>query len=162
MTTLAYRGRKLAHGGHHGEEELTVGVRPAGVGFEVFESMIALLAVIVHCGDWERKVVGVASAYWYATLPASRIERCVIVPSFDWKRYRFLYEAMRFFWKSLVACFSSRSCSAPIESHVCLTCSQSANFLNLPPLATSKSVRIHSAVASLQQLGDCMRGAHGE
>ena len=27
---------------------------------------------------------------------------------------------------------------------------------------TSKSVRIHSAVASLQQLGDCMRGAHGE
>ncbi len=51
----------------HGEVELTVGhgvlVRPAGVGFEVFESMIALLAVIVHCGDRERKVVDVASAY---------------------------------------------------------------------------------------------------
>ena len=98
-------GRKLDIGGQHGEEELTVGVRPgpAGVGFEVIESMIALLAVIVHCGDWERKVVGVASAYWYATLSASRIERCVIVPSFDWKRYRFLYAAMRFFWKSLVS-----------------------------------------------------------
>jgi hypothetical protein len=51
MTTLAYRGRKLAHGGHHGEEELTIGVRLAGVGFEVTESEIALLAVIVHCGD---------------------------------------------------------------------------------------------------------------
>jgi hypothetical protein len=44
-------GRKLDHGSHHGEEELTVGVRPAGVGFEVIESEIALLAVIVHCGD---------------------------------------------------------------------------------------------------------------
>ena len=65
-------GRKLAHGGHHGEEELTVGVRLAGVGFEVTESEIALLAVIVHCGDWEQKVVGVASAYRYATLSASR------------------------------------------------------------------------------------------
>ena len=47
-------GRKLDLRGQHGEEELTVGVRPAGVVFEVIESMIALLAVIVHCGDWER------------------------------------------------------------------------------------------------------------
>ena len=94
--------RKLDLGGHHGEEELTVGVRLAGVGFEVIESEIALLAIIVHCGDWEQKVVCVASVYWYATLSASRIERCVIVPSFDWKRNRFLYEAMRSFWKSLV------------------------------------------------------------
>ena len=124
---------------------------------EVIESEIALLAVIVHCGDWERKVVGVASAYWYATSSASRIECCVIVPSFDWKRYRFLYEAMRFFWKSLVTCFSSRSCSAPIESHVCLTCSQSANFLNLPPLrrvfgSTVQSLAFNNSVIVCEAL----------
>ena len=101
--------------------------------------------------------MGVASAYWYTTLSASRIERCVIVPSFDWKRYRFLYEAMRFFWKSLVACFSSRSCSAPIESHVCLTCSQSANFLNLPPLrrvfgSTVQSLAFNNSVIVCEAL----------
>ena len=52
-------GRKLDHGGH-GEEELTVGEREVGVGLEVFESEIVLLAVIIHRGDWVRNVdVGV-------------------------------------------------------------------------------------------------------
>ncbi len=52
--------RKLDLGGHHGEEELTVGERPPGVGSEVFESEIVLLAVIIHRGDWGRNVdVGV-------------------------------------------------------------------------------------------------------
>ena len=27
---------------------------------------------------------------------------------------------------------------------------------------TSQSVRIHSALASIKQLGDCVRGAHGD
>ena len=55
-------GRKLDFGGHHSEEELAVGVRPAGVGIEVVESEIALLAVIAHCGDLERLVgIGVCA-----------------------------------------------------------------------------------------------------
>jgi hypothetical protein len=53
---FAVSGRKLAHGGHHGEEELTLGVRPLGVGVEVLESEILLIAVIVDGGDLERKV----------------------------------------------------------------------------------------------------------
>ena len=78
-------GRTLDFGGHHSEEELTVGVRPAGVGIEVVESEIALLAVIAHCGDLERLVgIGVcADSVLELSLFASRIERSVIFTSFD-------------------------------------------------------------------------------
>ena len=63
-------GRKLDFGGHHGEEELTLGVRPLGVGVEVLESEILLIAddspssSMVVTWNGRSILTRVASAYW--------------------------------------------------------------------------------------------------